>query len=89
LKEEVKIMHMAHEFLDDECENFIETHTEVNDCLLSCLNDSIQHIRLDFEQLNDNQLKQLEDGYQQQMLDAEENLRQTSVSLDSTMTKTS
>jgi hypothetical protein len=72
LREEVKLMQTAKEFLDEEHQTILSTQTEANEYFLSRLNDSIIHIREDFNQLNQNQLQQLENEYKQIIKNLEE-----------------
>jgi chromosome segregation ATPase len=67
LREEVKLMQTAKEFLDEEHQTILSTQTEANEYLLSRLNDSISRIREDFDELNKTQLKQIENEYKQMM----------------------
>jgi chromosome segregation ATPase len=73
LREEVKLMQTAKEFLDEERETILSTQTEANEYLLSRLNDSISRIREDFNDLNKTQLKQIENEYKQMIKILEEN----------------
>jgi len=73
LREEVKLMQTAKEFLDEERETILSTQTEANEYLLSRLNDSISRIREDFNDLNKIQLKQIENEYKQMIKILEEN----------------
>jgi len=72
LREEVKLMQTAKEFLDEEHQTILSTQTEANEYFLSRLNDSIIHIREDFNELNQNQLQQLENEYKQIIKNLEE-----------------
>ncbi|CAF3156375.1 unnamed protein product [Rotaria sp. Silwood2] len=72
LKEEVKLMQTAKDFLDDERETIIATENEANEYLLSRLDESIVRIREDFDQLNKTQLKQIENEYKQMLQILEE-----------------
>jgi chromosome segregation ATPase len=72
LREEVKLMQTAKEFLDEEHQTIVSTRTEANEYLLSRLNDAISRIREDFNELNKNQIKQFENEYQQMMKILEE-----------------
>jgi hypothetical protein len=58
-------MQTAKEFLDEEHETILSTQTEANEYLLSRLNESISRIREDFHDLNQLQIKQIENEYQQ------------------------
>ena len=60
-------MQTAKEFLDEEHETILSTQTEANEYLLSRLNDSISRIREDFQDLNQNQIKQIENEYKRMM----------------------
>ncbi|CAF5120126.1 unnamed protein product [Rotaria sp. Silwood1] len=73
LREELKLMHTAKEFLDEEHQTILLTQTEANEYLLSCLNEFILRIRDDFNELNKTQLKQMENEYKQIMINIEEN----------------
>ena len=57
LREEVKLMQTAKEFLEEEYQSILSTQTEANEYLLSRLNESISRIREDFHTLHQNQLK--------------------------------
>ncbi|CAF3295658.1 unnamed protein product [Rotaria sp. Silwood2] len=72
LREELKLMHTAKEFLDEEHQTILSTQTEANEYLLSCLNEFILRIREDFSELNKTQLKQMENEYKQMMRVIEE-----------------
>lgn len=67
LREEVKLMQTTKEFLDEEQQNILSSQTEANEYFLSHLHQSIERIRDDFAQLNQQQLKQMEDEYKQWM----------------------
>jgi chromosome segregation ATPase len=84
LREEVKLMQTAKEFLDEERETILSTQTEANEYLLSRLNDSISRIREDFNDLNKTQLKQIENEYKQMIKILEENSL-TNGTIDETM----
>ncbi|CAF1217905.1 unnamed protein product [Rotaria sordida] len=73
LKEEIKLIQTAKDFLNEEHETIIATEIEANEYLLSHLNDSIVYIREDFNQLNKTQLKQIENEYKQMLQISEEN----------------
>jgi type II secretory pathway component PulK len=66
-------MKTAKEFLDDEYQAIVSTHTEANEYLLLTLNESISRIREDFDELNKTQLKEIENEYKQMMKILEEN----------------
>ncbi|CAF3772870.1 unnamed protein product [Rotaria sp. Silwood1] len=72
LKEEIKLMQTAKDFLDEERETILATETEANEYLLSRLDESITCIREDFEQLNKTQLKQVENEYKNMLKIVEE-----------------
>jgi uncharacterized protein (DUF3084 family) len=66
-------MQTAKEFLDEEYETILAAQEEANDYFLSCLNESILRIHEDFDDLNQRQLEQIENEYEQMMKVAEEN----------------
>ncbi|CAF1050170.1 unnamed protein product [Adineta ricciae] len=72
LREEVKLMQTAKEFLDEEYETILEAQTDANLYLLSCLNESILRIHADFEHLNNQQIEQIENEYKQTIKKLEE-----------------
>ncbi|CAF1183420.1 unnamed protein product [Adineta ricciae] len=72
LREEVKLMQTAKEFLDEEYETILEAQSDANLYLLSCLNESILRIHDDFEHLNNQQIEQIENEYKQTMKKFEE-----------------
>jgi hypothetical protein len=84
LREEVKLMQTAKEFLDEEHQTMLSTQTEANEYFLSRLNESIARIREDFNELNQNQLKQIENEYKQIMKILEENTSANQI-IDETM----
>ena len=65
-------MQTAKEFLDEERETILATEIEANEYLLSCLSESIIHIREDFDALNKTQMQQLENEYAQLLQTFEE-----------------
>ncbi|UJR14875.1 hypothetical protein I4U23_001860 [Adineta vaga] len=73
LREEVKLMQTAKEFLDDEYETILAVQTEANDYFLTCLNESILRIYDDFDQLNKRQMEQVEIEYEKMIKILEEN----------------
>ncbi|CAF1540877.1 unnamed protein product, partial [Didymodactylos carnosus] len=74
LKEEIKLMQTAKEFLSEERETIIGVQAEANEFMLSRLNDSILRIRDDFSILNQSQLKQSENEYKQMLQVVEESI---------------
>ncbi len=72
LREEVKLMQTAKEFLNEEHQTILSTQTEANEYFLSRLNESILLIREDFNELHQNQLKQIENEYKKIMKILEE-----------------
>ncbi|UJR31832.1 hypothetical protein I4U23_019309 [Adineta vaga] len=75
LKEEVKLMQTTKEFLDEERETILETQAEANEYLLSRLSESINRIRQDFNDLNQTQLKQMDNEYKQMLQILEESVQ--------------
>ena len=67
LREELKLMQTSKEFLDEEYQMMLSTQTNASEYFLSHLNKSIERIREDFSRLNQTQLKQMEEEYQQWM----------------------
>lgn len=66
-------MQTAKEFLDEEHQMILSTQTEANEYLLSCLSESISRIREDFSELNRAQIKQVENEYNQILVNLEKN----------------
>ncbi|CAF1174612.1 unnamed protein product [Adineta steineri] len=85
LREEVKLMQTAKEFLNDEYETILSTQTEANEYFISCLDESIINIREDFDDLNKRQLKQVENEYKQMIKILEENSLTTANINETTM----
>lgn len=74
LKEELQLMHTTKEFLSEERDTILSSRHEANEYFLSQLHESIARIRDDFEALNQTQLQQIEQDYQQMLHTVEENL---------------
>lgn len=74
LKEEVQLMQTTKEFLSEERDTILSSRHDANEYFLSQLHESIARIRDDFEQINQNQLQQIEQDYQQMLQTLEENL---------------
>ena len=74
LKEELQLMQTTKEFLSEERDTILSSRHEANEYFLSQLHESIARIRDDFEKLNQTQLQQIEQDYQQMLQTVEENL---------------
>ena len=65
MKEEIKLLRTTKEFLVEEKQNLDLTQIDANEDFLNRLQQSIERLRNDFQQLNENQLKQIEETYRE------------------------
>ena len=75
LREEVKLMQTTKEFLIEEQQSLLSTQNYANEDFLARLHQSIARLKEDFYELNQQQIKQLENQYEQVMKRFEDEIK--------------